>query len=130
MQIIQIEIPETPPSIPGDEIQAPPEVMRLLKNSCYACHSNNTNFPWYSNIAPMSFSIRSHVKDGRGWLNYNIWNTYTQAQKIERLEQTIHTLKTGQMPEPLYLWAHKEARLTKQHRQTLIKWAEQELDFK
>jgi len=127
LQFIQIEIPVLPQSSPKDEIFAPKEVVSLLKRSCYACHSDSTNIPWYGKIAPISFSVKGHVKDGRAWLNYQRWNSYSKAEQKERLEQTVHSLKTLQMPIPTYLWAHKDARLDKTQRDLLINWANEQL---
>jgi len=127
LQLIQIDIPAPPKSLPQDEIRAPNEIMTLLKRSCYECHSNSADIPWYGNIAPISFSVRGHIKDGRAWLNYQIWNTYTKEEQKERLEQTVHSLKTLQMPIPTYLWAHKDARLDKTQRDLMIEWANSEL---
>ena len=127
LQFIKIEIPALPTASPAAEIVAPKEVTDLLKRSCYVCHSDSTKVPWYGNIAPISFSVRGHVKDGRAWLNYQRWSSYTKAEQKERLEQMAHSLKTLQMPIPIYLWAHKEARLNKLERDLLIDWAEKKL---
>ena len=61
-----------------DEIKAPLEVMTIFKAACYDCHSNEVKWPWYSQIAPMSWTIASHVEDGRKWLNFSIWEKYTE----------------------------------------------------
>jgi len=127
IQFIKIDIPAPPPSTPADEIKAPPHIMSMLKRSCYDCHSNTTKWPWYSNIAPISFEVRGHVKDGRNWLNFNIWNKYDHKKQQQRLKEIVKTIDY-QMPIPDYLFIHKDARLSKQERQEIKKWAQSQID--
>jgi hypothetical protein len=122
IQFIQIEVPESPKAKPGDEIQAPKEIMALLKRSCYNCHSNHTDWPWYSHISPISLEVKSHVKEGRAWLNFSIWNQYPEEKK-QKLYKGIAKTIDWQMPPADYLWMHDEARLTPQERQMIKKWA-------
>jgi len=123
LQLIQIDIPTPPTPKPGDAIQAPAPVMAALKKGCYDCHSNRDNIPWYGNIAPISFEVRQHVKDGRKWLNFDLWNRYDDAKKQKFYKGTVKTVTSGAMPIPLYLWKHKEARLTPAERKAIIDWA-------
>jgi hypothetical protein len=127
LQFIRIDIPTPPPAQPGDEVQAPATVMQALKKGCYDCHSNRENIPWYGNIAPLSFEVRAHVRDGRKWLNFSLWNRYDDAKKQERLEGIAKTTANGTMPLPMYLWAHKEARLTPAERKAIVEWAKSHL---
>jgi mono/diheme cytochrome c family protein len=127
LQLIRIDIPTPPAAEPGDEVQAPAAVMQALKKGCYDCHSNRDNIPWYGNIAPVSFEVRAHVRDGRKWLNFSLWNRYDEAKKQERLEGIAKTTANGTMPLPMYLWAHKEARLTPKERKAIVEWAKSHL---
>ena len=61
--------------------------MNIFKRSCYDCHSNDTNWPWYSSIAPVSWSVSSHVEDGRQWLNFSIWNSYTINEQNKKIKE-------------------------------------------
>ncbi len=126
IQLIRIEVPNPPKAKPGDEIQAPPKVMAILKRSCYDCHSNHTEWPWYSDIAPISFEVRSHVKNGRNWLNFSIWNQYDEEKK-EKLYKGIAKSIDWKMPPPDYLWVHKEARLSPEERKLVKEWAMSQL---
>ena len=82
LQAIQINIPEPPKIIdPKKEIQAPKEIASLLKTSCYDCHSYQTTLPWYGNVAPVSWEVRSHIKEGRTWLNFQEWENYDEEKK-------------------------------------------------
>ena len=123
LQLIHIDIPTPPTPKPGDRVSAPAAVMAALQKGCYDCHSNRTNIPWYGNIAPVSFEVRQHVKDGRKWLNFDLFNTYDEAKKQKIYQGTVKTLRSGAMPLPMYLWVHKEARLTPDERAAIRDWA-------
>ena len=104
-----------------DEIKAPLEVMTIFKKACYDCHSNEVKWPWYSQIAPMSWTITSHVEDGRKWLNFSTWEKYTEEEKTKRLKG-IYRTAYAIMPLPTYIWLHEEADLTKEERNLIRKW--------
>ena len=127
IQFIRIDVPKPPRAKPGDEIQAPAKVMAILKRSCYDCHSNHTRWPWYSNIAPISFEVRDHVHSGRQWLNFSIWNRY-DAAKRRKLYQDIAKSIDWKMPPPDYMWIHKNARLSPRDRQLIKAWANAEAE--
>lgn len=103
------------------EIKAPLEVITILKKSCYDCHSNEVKWPWYSQIAPFSWTITSHVNNGRKWLNFSIWENYTEDEKTKKLKG-IYRTAYAIMPLPTYLWLHKEADLSKEERNLLRDW--------
>ena len=104
-----------------DEIKAPLEMMTIFKKACYDCHSNEVKWPWYSQIAPISWTIASHVEDGRKWLNFSIWEKYTEEEKTKRLKG-IYRTAYAIMPLPTYIWLHKEADLTREQRSLIRKW--------
>ncbi len=103
--------------------------MKILRKSCYDCHSNKTNWPWYSKISPISWQVNSNVKNGRNWLNFSIWNRYSK-EKREKLYKEIADAVRFKMPPAEYLLIHKEARLTPQERKLLQEWAENQLKDK
>ncbi|WP_457606217.1 heme-binding domain-containing protein [Nitratifractor sp.] len=125
IQLIRIDVPPPPKATPDEEIQAPAKIQTMLKRSCYDCHSNHTNWPWYSKIAPVSWEVRSHVKDGRNWLNFSIWKRYDEKKK-KKLYEGIAKSIDWKMPPSDYLWIHKDARLTRAQREEIKKWAEKE----
>ncbi|MGM0519562.1 MAG: heme-binding domain-containing protein [Campylobacterota bacterium] len=120
MQFIQTkqENYETDKSL---EIQAPKKVMNIFKNSCYDCHSGETSWPWYSNIAPFSWVINSHVKNGRKALDFSTWEKYTKEEKKEQLEDIYRTVY-ALMPLQSYVMFHKETDLTKEERKLIRDW--------
>lgn len=119
-QLIQIEKlnPKTDPSL---EIQAPKEVMTILRKACYDCHSNETSWPWYSNIAPVSWMIEKHVEEGRAWVNYSLWNTYSQEEQDKKLKETFRAIYVA-MPPSDYMSMHEKANLTKSERKLVRDW--------
>ncbi|MBD3790264.1 MAG: heme-binding domain-containing protein [Campylobacterales bacterium] len=127
LQAIRIDIPNPPSHIdPKNEIQAPQEIMSMLKTSCYDCHSYETKMPWYNNIAPISWEVRSHIKDGRAWLNFQEWNNYDEEKQQKIYDGIIKTINYS-MPMPIYLSMHEEAKLTQAQRNTIKKWAQSNL---
>jgi len=105
----------------NQEIKAPKEVMKILKNSCYDCHSNEVKIPWYASVAPASFFIKRHVDLGRKWVNFSIWQSYTAKQKDKKLEEIYKSVYHA-MPLPSYLKLHKNAKLTQKQKETIREW--------
>lgn len=104
------------------EITAPKNVKSILEKSCYDCHSNKTKWPWWSYIAPASWSISDDVTGGRKALNFSIWKKYP-IKKIKKLKSDIYRTVAGPMPLPQYTWVHKNAKLTKNEVDLLRNWA-------
>ncbi len=104
------------------EVKVPENVMKLFKKSCYDCHSNETKWPWWSYVAPASWSISDDVKGGRKALNFSIWNSYT-PKKQEKLKKEIYRTVAGPMPLPQYTWVHKNAKLSKNDIEVIRNWA-------
>ncbi|MCG2460819.1 heme-binding domain-containing protein [Flavobacteriaceae bacterium F89] len=105
------------------ETNPPQEVRALIKAACYDCHSNHTNYPWYNNIAPLSYWMAAHVADGKEELNYSEWATYSKKKKDHKLEEIGEMLEKGYMPLKEYKWLHEEARLTDVQRDQVMEWA-------
>ncbi|MDD2887013.1 MAG: heme-binding domain-containing protein [Aliarcobacter sp.] len=103
------------------EIKANEEVMTMLKTSCFDCHSNETVWPWYSQIAPFSWVISTHVNNGRKALNFSIWENYTPEQKEEKTKALFRTAYAA-MPLQSYLYIHEDANLTKEQRKIIRDW--------
>ena len=101
---------------------APDEVGNLLKAACYDCHSNSTNYPWYSNIAPVSWWIKRHSRRGAFKINYSEWNKYDEAERNTKKRDSAEIIKKGWMPIGTYKLMHPESRLTDEQRETLANW--------
>lgn len=100
-------------------------VLTQLRKSCFDCHSNQTNFPWYSKLAPSSWFLADHIKKGRSQLNFSEWETYSRREKVGQLEDIADEVKSGEMPLKSYLLIHRKARLGKEEISTLSEWAEE-----
>lgn len=105
------------------ETTPPLQVKTILEQSCYDCHSNNTVYPWYNNVAPISFWLADHIKHGKGHLNFSEWDGYDNKKKDHKLEEVEEMISEGEMPLNEYTWTHKEARLTEDQRTAIIEWA-------
>lgn len=121
IQFIPVER-TNPTSKPEDEIVVAGEIKQILERSCYDCHSNNTEWPTYSSVAPVSWLIASHVDDARKDMNFTEWNTYPERKKFKLREEMIEELEDEGMPLPPYLILHSEAELSVADMQVLLTW--------
>lgn len=102
----------------------PAPVHSVLKNTCYDCHSNNTNYPWYSNIQPFGWWLASHIKRGKEELNFSEFGNYSERRQRSKLFSVEKSIEDGTMPLPSYALIHKESRLTKEQKGIIIDWAD------
>lgn len=102
---------------PGEEIGL------ILKNACYDCHSNNTSYPWYAEVAPLSYWIADHVEHGTDELDFSQWALYSPKKKAHKMEELIEEVKEHKMPLDSYTWMHSEADLTEDQITALTEWA-------
>lgn len=105
------------------EVPATAEVRAVLRRACYDCHSNETVWPWYSRIAPMSWLVARDVHKGREELNFSTWNRLTTKEQVKALHESWEAVEDGEMPLWFYLPAHPEARLSAQDRSVLRAWS-------
>lgn len=101
----------------------PANVHEILKRACYDCHSNNTKYPWYNNVQPVTWWLNHHISEGKHELNFNEFVSYTKKKKRKRLNQVADAVTDGWMPLKSYLWIHKEAVLTKEESDAVAEWA-------
>ena len=101
----------------------PPNVQNILKRSCNDCHSNNTEYPWYSNVQPVSWWLQNHVNEGKNAINFSEFATYELRDQHHVLEELIEEVREDHMPLNSYLWIHKDARLDSSQKKLLIDWA-------
>ena len=100
-------------------MDVPENVQEIIKTSCADCHSNTTKYPWYSEIAPVSWYLASHVNDGKKHLNFSEWAAYNNNQKEHIIKDLKKELKSKEMPLNSYLWTHKEAVVSPEQYKTL-----------
>lgn len=125
MQFFRIDKTNPPidSAITFQQIEQPPTtVSEILKTSCYDCHSHQTEYPWYSNIAPVSLILQNHIVEGREHLNFSTWGNYPASERSELLEEAIEEIEENKMPLYDYLWLHADAKLTASKKAELINW--------
>ncbi|WP_036386877.1 heme-binding domain-containing protein [Muricauda sp. MAR_2010_75] len=105
------------------ETQPNTEVKSILKSACYDCHSANTVYPWYNNIAPVSYWLADHIEEGKEHLNFSDWENYTIKKKDHKLEELVEEVEEGEMPLKEYTWTHYDARLDESQKNALMDWA-------
>ena len=106
----------------------PPEVSAVLERSCRDCHSNETTWPWYSGIAPMSWGVVNDVRKAREAFNFSEWSSYDQDDQDKYLGAICNLTKRGRMPLPSYLLIHRGAKLSQAEIATLCTWSEKMRD--
>lgn len=107
-------------------IKIPENVEAILTTSCKDCHSNESKYPWYSNIQPSAWFLADHIKEGRQEMNLSVWNTYETKRKRRKLSEICEQVESSEMPLPSYLWIHTDAKLSDEQIKTLCDWTEQE----
>lgn len=103
-------------------IKAPPEVEAILRRSCYDCHTNETAWPWYSRLAPVSWLVLRDVKKGRAHMNMSEWTDDDKDTMQIDLENSWDEIAEGNMPPWFYLPMHPNAYLTDKEKQILKGW--------
>jgi hypothetical protein len=107
-----------------EETNPPDEVVLVLKQACFDCHSDFTRYPWYNNITPVNFWLKGHIDHGKEELNFSEWNSYSVKRKDRKIEEIIEMVKKKEMPLPSYTWTHKDAILSDTQVQSVKEWAE------
>ncbi len=105
-----------------------PKVRSILQNACYDCHSNNTKYPWYSNIQPLAWMMAKHIKQGKEKLNFSDFGSNTTRKQISKLKEMANQIKDEEMPISSYKMMHKAADLSKEQQTVLSKWLDETAD--
>ncbi|MFN0213716.1 MAG: heme-binding domain-containing protein [Saprospiraceae bacterium] len=106
----------------------PSEVEAILQPACYDCHSNLTRYPWYANVQPVASWLAGHTNGGKRQLNFSEFTNRRLAVQNHKFEEIVEMLKEERMPLQSYTWAHHDAKLSEQQRQTLVAWAQSNMD--
>lgn len=101
---------------------APKPIENILKTSCYDCHSNNTNYPWYSTIQPAAWFMESHIKEGKEELNFSEFGNYSKRRQKGKLKSIISQVKDDEMPLWSYTLIHKDAILSNKDKEAIVNW--------
>ena len=108
-----------------NETNPPEDIKRILKESCYDCHSDYTRYPWYNTITPVNYWMAHHVKDGKKHFNMSNWTGNSTKRKNHKFEELIEMVEAKEMPLNSYTWTHSEAKLTDAQIKSFIDWAKQ-----
>ena len=125
IQFVRVDKKNPPVELQNDFItltNPPDEISILLKTACYDCHSNETEYPWYFNLAPVSWWAKDHINDGRKHLNYSIWGTYKPERQAHKLEEMYSEVEEREMPLLSYTIVHGDAKLTSGQITALTEW--------
>jgi hypothetical protein len=106
----------------GKHYNTPAGVMEILKTSCNDCHSNNTNYPWYSNVQPVKWWLGHHIDEGKGELNFDEFYQYSVKDKLHKLDEIEKVIKKDKMPLSSYLIIHREAKLSATDKSEILQW--------
>lgn len=106
--------------------QLSPEVGATFDRACNDCHSSKTDWPWYSQVAPVSWWLKRHVDEGRRELNFSEWGTYAQRKMSRKLGEICDQVEAGEMPLKSYLLMHPAAKLSDADKKAICDWTEQE----
>ncbi len=105
------------------ETNPPEQVAAILKTACYDCHSNQTLYPWYAEVAPISFWLNDHIKEGKQHLNFSSWERYSTKQKNKKLKELVEEVEHDEMPLQSYTFIHQDADLRPTETTALLDWA-------
>ena len=119
IQFIPVE--RSNPPVTG-KIDAPSNVLSILKTSCFDCHSNETIWPWYSYIAPVSFLVSADVNNARKRVNFSEWDKYDDEKRAKKLNAIIEDVEEGEMPLSKYTLIHPDAKMDQVKIKILKDW--------
>lgn len=121
---------ENLPIIPEQTLEAttqvPENIQQTFRRSCNDCHTSNTDWRWYSNVAPVSWKMVEHVEEGRKELNFSVWATYTTSRKLKKLDEICEEVTSKAMPLDQYVWIHWDIKLSDEEINSICEWTKKE----
>ena len=100
----------------------PEPIAKLIRNSCYDCHSNETKYPFYSNLQPVAWLLKNHIDEGRKELNFSTFATYEPKRQAHKLEEAAEYVEQKNMPLESYTLGHSDAKLSNEQRKQLVNY--------
>ena len=125
IQFVPNDLPENKADFKNDLIQLEEptnEVKMILKKACYDCHSNQTIYPWYSYIAPVSWLVGADVRVGRDELNFSDWGEQSKRRKIKIMNEVAEEIEKKSMPLKVYTITHRDAVLSDEEINAITSW--------
>ena len=105
------------------DASVPAEVAEALKTSCYDCHSNQPNYPWYAKIGIVKYYLTNHIKGSHKKLNFSLWNNYSDNERRHKREEICEEIEEGNMPIKSYQLMHKDVALSETQKELICAWA-------
>lgn len=129
-----IPVDRTNPSVDRSQsiyatVAMPADAKAVFERSCQNCHSDETSWPWYSYVAPVSWVVARDVHQARKAMNLSEWGSYSAKQKTDKLEEICEQLTNGDMPDRKYMLVHPHARLTAKERDVVCQWSEDAREY-
>lgn len=127
IQLIRPARNQSVQSVPSDisnSVSIPDTVYRLFKNACFDCHSNNTEYPWYSDIQPVGWLLARDIKNGKAKLNFSELASLSSRRRSSKLQEIKNQIRDDAMPLPLYRLTHQIALLTDEDKERIFTWIE------
>lgn len=112
----------------GKVYDMPETVERALRVSCYDCHSDHTDYPWYAEIQPIGWFLADHIKKGRRELNFDRFGQLSNRQRQSKLRMISKKIETGEMPLASYTAMHSNAKLNLAEKKAVLKWIDSEIE--
>ena len=103
----------------------PENIQNKLQVSCYDCHSNNTQYPWYNKVQPVAWFLEDHIKEGKAELNFNEWDSLSSRRKTSKLRSIINQIENGELPLDSYTLIHRDAKFSEAEAEEIINWVTQ-----
>jgi hypothetical protein len=100
----------------------PSNVKNILQTSCYDCHSNNTEYPWYSYVQPVRMFLDNHINEGKDNLNFSEFGNYSRRKQLSKLDEIVKQIKSDEMPLSSYTLIHRNAVLSTAQKKEVIDW--------
>jgi hypothetical protein len=127
IQFFQPERNQTKAATENDiffQIETDQLVKKNIVNACYDCHSNHTRYPFYANIAPISWMMNKHIVEGKEQLNFSEWGKYDKRQQLKLIDEICEVMTTGEMPLKSYTFMHSSAILNDTEMENICAWTE------
>jgi DNA replicative helicase MCM subunit Mcm2 (Cdc46/Mcm family) len=116
------------PNYIGNTYAIPVDVKTILAKACNDCHTNNTNYPWYTNLQPVHWWLNKHINNGKKEINFDEYTKRSLRFQYHKMEEVIEQVKEGEMPLNSYTWVHKDAKLTPEEKAKITGWAQSVMD--
>lgn len=100
-------------------LHPPEKIADMIRTSCYDCHSNHTEYPWYSYIQPFGWVLERHIQNGKGQLNFSEFGQYSVRMQKNKLKSMVNQIEDNKMPLSSYAYLHKSAKINHDDRNAL-----------